>query len=135
MKSAIIEAAEVLEAITNHLGTHPVISREEVKYRVSNLAQRLRAEADSRSAPQAVNESLTTAWQPIETAPKDGTEVLVCCEHPNLYSPTTGVWATYHPNSQGVETWRTSAIGGNKMGNVTHWMPLPSPPASNEAGE
>lgn len=67
-------------------------------------------------------------WQPIETAPKDGTEVLGCCWLPNYYAPCMVVWAAYHPNSRGKETWRTSAICGNKMGHVTHWMPLPPPP-------
>lgn len=70
-------------------------------------------------------------WQPIETAPKDGTPILAVFYEPSLpelYSPCTIVWASYHPNSKGKECWRTSAICGNKMERVTHWMPLPEPP-------
>lgn len=64
-------------------------------------------------------------WQPIETAPKDGTELLLCSIH--LYSPRTGCWATYHPNAMGKAGWRTAPICGDKL-NPTHWMPLPPPP-------
>lgn len=66
-------------------------------------------------------------WQRIETAPRDGTEILVCTAHPRMYSPCMAVWAEFHPNSKGRETWRTSRIGGNKLA-PTHWMPLPAAP-------
>lgn len=77
------------------------------------------------------------AWQPIETAPRDGTPIIGCTFHPqlmHLYAPCTIFWATYHPNSEGEKTWRTSAICGNKMKGVTHWMPLPAAPASDKGG-
>ena len=70
-------------------------------------------------------------WQPIETAPKDGTPILGCFYHEgleHLYAPTMIVWAAYHPNATGEIAWRTSAVCGNKMKGVTHWMPLPEPP-------
>lgn len=73
------------------------------------------------------------AWQPIETAPRDGTPIIGCTFHPqlmHLYAPCTIFWAAYHPNSEGEKTWRTSAICGNKMKGVTHWMPLPAAPTS-----
>lgn len=77
------------------------------------------------------------AWQPIETAPKDGTPIIGCTFHPqlmHLYAPCTIFWAAYHPNSEGEKTWRTSAICGNKMKGVTHWMPLPTAPTSDKGG-
>ncbi|WP_367079153.1 DUF551 domain-containing protein [Luteitalea sp.] len=68
-------------------------------------------------------------WQPIETAPKDGTPVLV-------YFPEIGVWEV---------RWSTDVfddgfwcVSDNKfedrplrgwIENPTHWMPLPAPPA------
>ena len=57
-------------------------------------------------------------WQPIDTAPKDGTNVLVC--NVNHYEPITASYRTYHPNAQGKKTWRAGQMG-NKI-NPTHWM-------------
>jgi hypothetical protein len=71
------------------------------------------------------------AWQPIETAPRDGTPILGCIFNEkflHLYAPTTIFWAAYHPNAEGEKTWRTSPICGNKMRGVTHWMPMLATP-------
>ena len=78
-------------------------------------------------------------WQPIETAPKDGTWMLVACrwirdpEEEGLGDWCRIVrwaaderykgfpWATMDP--EGI------AFGGTiKEGVPTHWMPLPEPP-------
>jgi hypothetical protein len=55
-----------------------------------------------------------TGWRPIETAPKDGTEVLAWEDSAEklFYEEDMGAWVDheyieYHP---------------------THWMPLPEPP-------
>jgi hypothetical protein len=58
------------------------------------------------------------SWEPIESAPKDGTKVLVC--NVNHYEPITANYRTYHPNAQGKKTWRAGQMG-NKI-NPTHWM-------------
>jgi len=57
-------------------------------------------------------------WQPIETAPKDGTEVLVYV--PRRLGP---IYAEAR-NVTGNQWW------GRVLGNLrpTHWMPLPEPP-------
>ena len=68
--------------------------------------------------------SFNMSWKKIETAPKDGTCVLVCDE--NYYYPETASFRTYHPNAQGKKTWRTKSMG-TKV-NPTHWMPLPAKP-------
>lgn len=64
-------------------------------------------------------------WQTIESAPRDGTPVLVAERGPN------GWWIDVGENmydiSDGPDKWR-----GRESSNVTceptHWMPLPEPP-------
>lgn len=69
-------------------------------------------------------------WQPIETAPKDGTLVLICerggrrqvakwCEGDWGAPPCWWVQLT----GRGPESYPTL--------DVTHWMPLPPPPTDN----
>lgn len=66
--------------------------------------------------------SIEMQWQPIETALKDGTPVIVFCpdNHPEeqvmcgqWYSYAGGFWGI-HIDDQRIEP--------------THWMPLPAPP-------
>jgi len=70
-----------------------------------------------------------SAWMPIETAPKDGTMILTCSCN-TVYYPQTSVWASYHPNAEGKQCWRTDRVCGDKL-NPTHWMPLPPPPPAS----
>ena len=65
-------------------------------------------------------------WDKIETAPKDGTLILVCNQHPNLYAPESAFWGTYHPNAKGKEHWRAGCMRTKVY--PTHWMELPLPP-------
>ena len=63
-----------------------------------------------------------TEWQPIETAPKNGTRIIV-------YRPE-GYETSYVPSigedfwHKGLEKWANS----NKYQRPTHWQPLPGPP-------
>lgn len=60
-------------------------------------------------------------WQPIETAPKDGTRILM-----------------FHPRDDGdvnirMAWWVVDRFGGHgwsfpSWSGPTHWMPLPEPP-------
>lgn len=53
-------------------------------------------------------------WQPIETAPKDGTHVLGWCRHWGRDVHEVYYWT-------GLNRWQTTM-------QPTHWMPLPDPP-------
>lgn len=66
-------------------------------------------------------------WKPIETAPKDGTEILVCHE---WYQPETAYWGTYHPNSPGKKCWRASRGGVRIL--PWYWMELPPKPSKKK---
>lgn len=57
-------------------------------------------------------------WQPIETAPKDGTEIL-------LFSGWD-IGLCYWRNDSCFLGWTWGA--GNRFNNPSHWMPLPQPP-------
>jgi hypothetical protein len=61
-------------------------------------------------------------WQSIETAPKDGTRILVCRYSSNPYIPKVGedYWGDFGDKGG----WGKS----NPETIPTHWMPLPSPP-------
>lgn len=64
-------------------------------------------------------------WLPIETAPRDGTQVLINCATTTRESFVaffdTAIWMFYgkfgEPGSIGLK-------------NPTHWMPLPEPPCT-----
>jgi hypothetical protein len=57
-------------------------------------------------------------WQPIETAPKDGTRILLFRQD---YEETIAV--CYY--SENWNFWKI--VLGNFWANPTHWMPLPPP--------
>ena len=65
------------------------------------------------------------AWQPIDTAPKDGTIVLL--KNMNNGLEDTGCWCDYTklPVITGIEGEWCQDLGN---GDMTHWMPLPAPP-------
>jgi hypothetical protein len=77
-------------------------------------------------------------WQPIETAPKDGTRILIWDDDEGGYE--IGFWSSNH------ESWLDNDIcdgdpgkywPGDLLGNTifepTHWMPLPEPPAAKKS--
>tara|TARA_R110000751_G_scaffold307812_1_gene431804 strand:+ start:4090 stop:4422 length:333 start_codon:yes stop_codon:yes gene_type:complete len=68
-------------------------------------------------------------WQPIETAPKDGTVVLCCCAA--NYGPYTG----HYECAAWVDTNEHDEFGDDaRPCYPTHWAPLPAPPAEKETG-
>lgn len=89
-------------------------------------------------------------WQPIETAPKDGTVILLCGgeddplntdAHPNeaLHTrPVTGWWGRVVEWDEADTIWRYCSYDSGIYGeykNPTHWMPLPPPPKATPASE
>lgn len=68
-------------------------------------------------------------WQPIETAPKDGTEVLTYREAGLM---AVAVWVKYYPIWRGGDESGWVVSDGADLVGVTHWMPLPNPPSAEE---
>ena len=67
-------------------------------------------------------------WQPIETAPKDGTEILLFCPHDDPQN-VQGYFSS-EPEEH-ARYWRpTESLVADVVGLIepTHWMPLPTPP-------
>jgi len=87
-----------------------------------------------------------TEWQPIETAPKDGSEILILAHKmaiqarycPGEWSEDTplgpaeysgAVWCAFDDAEQfEIEEYPD---GSAHHWPVTHWMPLPAPPKAD----
>jgi hypothetical protein len=68
-------------------------------------------------------------WQPIETAPKDGSFVLAYnagSMFQDMVEET--MWIVQFSGGR----WRIALDG--QSAQPTHWMPLPAPPAPNQNG-
>ena len=66
-------------------------------------------------------------WQPIETAPRDGTPILGYSRRlPPKARIGTIMWVEPHWQVGGSE-WAGGALA-MWMSDPTHWMPLPEPP-------
>ena len=68
-------------------------------------------------------------WQPIETAPKDGTRILVACNKvlkgfpASRRGPHTDAW--HFTKNHGFEGWGKF---NKDYFPATHWQPIPDPP-------
>lgn len=78
-------------------------------------------------------------WQPIETAPKDGTIIILCDNNGDVdvghyirLTKTEGLWCV-----EGANPWETCHDSSyfksylTKGFEPTHWQPLPEPPEEN----
>lgn len=80
----------------------------------------------ARSSDETASEASAPPWMPIETAPKDGTEILL-----GWFDPMQG-------HSKDVCTWNIISdrwfngqgpLSRHHAYQPTHWIPLPEPPA------
>lgn len=93
---------------------------------------------DEPSSASALNtshrnaEGAVVGWQPIETAPRDGT-VIIVGGTPDGYGPKvrTAHWGSgrYLNHKKGFQQAWVDHPGHTC--DPTHWMPLPAPPASD----
>lgn len=77
------------------------------------------------------SEQHVPGWQPIETAPKNGTKILVWTVHEDI---ELSEWhevpdVRFEPVGDGLFRQVVKAgFGGWNSNTFTHWMPLPKPP-------
>lgn len=113
------------ERITEYLSLGGLFNPEMMNHdAVSALLIDCRAELSRLSA--------LVAWQDIETAPKDGTRILIEFVHANAKfspDPVGEGWIAVHE-----AYWLDHNAGGwtwyGLSGVATRWLPLPTPPVS-----
>jgi hypothetical protein len=79
-------------------------------------------------------------WQPIETAPKDGTDIIAMYIHISTQIVHAAFWMSCvegldDPEDEGWWTYDWSEVSRTKMTGwmtPTHWMPLPEPPKDQQ---
>lgn len=64
----------------------------------------------------------SNAWQPIETAPRDGTEILIF-----IPDCDQAVASYQYGDDEDMAGWWGD--GGFHYADPTHWQPLPAPPS------
>lgn len=122
--SALQTLADELERQDRDTHISPILSAEKV-----TIDQALEFTASSLATPdlQAENARLRGAleWQPIETAPIDGTWFIA-------FWPVAAVEDQVRVTQWMNDPWEPCFIDSNQwidLTQPTHWMPLPEPPA------
>jgi len=110
-------------------------SRAEIEQYVKHLEEWDEC-GDSLEAREIIRELLEDRqWRPLETAPRDGTRILVYFKR---HGWLTAAWTS--PENSSFEIWCVDdfkfgpyAIRGYIETDVLGWMPLPEPPAERTA--
>lgn len=71
-------------------------------------------------------------WQPIETAPKDGTVILGYSSSIEWIVVYAKKWRWQYGKPDTIE-WTISP--GEMISDITHWQPLPKPPTQYNSSE
>ena len=84
--------------------------------------------AISRAVASALSAQVqdVAGWQPIETAPKDGTRLLL------MWEPFSGMSEHVELGKWNVRNGWVNTYGHAFSGSPTHFMPLPAAPAKQE---
>ena len=124
----------VLSACANgknnrQIGKQLGIVERTVEFHLASVFKKLKAKNRTHAVALAIRNWLIDyplAWQPIETAPKDGAEVLLAFGYGyDAPPPITCYW-----NSE-REDWllgNSLSVPVSVPAKPTHWMPLPEPP-------
>lgn len=124
--------AEICDAIAADPPSAPSDDHDDWQHGWQDGAMACAAEIRARTpAPQE------DGWQPIESAPKDGTVILLShsfytlCGYESKMRPLKKIAIGYYDGN-----WLTGVPGGHSCGGgdkqFTHWRPLPAPPSARE---
>jgi len=100
----------------------------------ADYARRILSALDlSPAAMAAAGWVRDNGWQPIETAPKDGTEILLRLPDEDTFRGFT-VWCAYWNYDCGVYGWLDD---GHLISDMpfTGWTPIPAPPTDATEGQ
>jgi hypothetical protein len=76
-------------------------------------------------------------WQPIETAPKDGTDIIVGYDFASVWIVHVAFWRGvdldmgFTEDDVGWWSYKTTSVAQEQLGGYyapTHWIPLPKVP-------
>lgn len=108
---------QILETVSECVYAH--LSESAAHYILNTLEEKLLQQVE----PQQ------DEWQPIDTAPRDGTRILGWCGNYTDICYLENKWIDSAVGLQKV--WMTdSCVDFGGYENPTHWMPLPNPPAA-----
>lgn len=138
MSGRIIELQRAANALINNLWVGTVdanLSHDENWREFDRRYPGVKWLRDELAALQHQQTSLPVedGWATIDSAPKDGTELLLWCD-----GPVIGYWwhGRQFRGSDMTEFWTSGPTpcngydaGYEELHGVTHWMPLPSSPA------
>ena len=94
-----------------------------------SLTSRLDWQEHVALAREAAEELEKSTWRPIETAPRDMTEVLIAwADGITSYCVTNARW--HERSGQWVNSWMAFSDDPNLQ--PTHWMPRPEAPAGEK---
>lgn len=101
----------------------PTICDECHTIQINNPCRKCFSEIKERLAKAEQEQTL----QPIETAPRDGTYILLFGPSGYTTTPMRGAVGHYDPEYRPLNPWQTHSNDAftDDGGEPTHWMPLP----------
>lgn len=143
LQSALAELV-ALKAIKTHIEQYarekqksPALLQMELDYAARKPVAWERASAALQGATAPSSQPPAPSWQPIETAPKDGTPVLLISVSAQTPEPDIGHWSDEDGFFRGgyPDDWASMSQRGLKtwFDLSSHWMPLPSAPSTEGA--
>ena len=103
---------------------------------VTDANEAYHAMLNAAPQPAAPTQVETQGWQPIETAPKDGTRILIYTPKATRQKVQEAYWVTPWEDAPEDECWWGTPHGPAGRGytiltkSATHWMPLPAAPST-----